>query len=364
MSLEQALAQIKKEFGENAVFWGSNKDRLKIEWIPTGVLDIDLATCPNSGTGGIPRGKLIEIFGPEGSGKTALALSIMGQAQKMGIKCAFFDAENSYNPAFAELFGVNTDDLIMSQESTGELVLDVIEALVGTGEVGLIVLDSVAALSAEAILTSSMQDQQMAIDARMWSKAMKKLKAALGKHNCSLILINQLREKVGQLYGNPEVTPGGRAIKFFADMRIEVKKRDVFTKGSGDTLITYGHQIRARVIKNKVGTAGKQGFVDLYYDTGFDLKKDIIEVGEKTNVIQKSGGWRTYVPLGVAEDDATRVIKANGIDKFMDAIYSLENPELMLQEIRERIINGRTEPLYYANQGVGANSEREPGVPA
>jgi recombination protein RecA len=354
--LDKAMKQIKKSYGEDALFSGADREKLEIKWISTGVLDIDLATQPNTGGGGIPIGRIIEIYGPEGSGKTTLVLSIIAQAQKDGHKCAFFDAENSYNPDFADLFGVKTEDLIMSQKSEGESVLDVIEALAKTGEVRLIAIDSVAALSAAAILTSSMEDQQMAVDARMWSKAMKKLKAVLNKNKCTLILINQLREKVGQLYGDPSITPGGRAIKFYSDQRIEVKKRDTFSEGSGDTLVVHGHRLRARIIKNKVGTVGRQGFVDLYYDKGFNLNKDILAAGEKTGVIQKAGGWRTYTPLGV-EEGSERELKENGMDNFVQAIYSLDNPDLMLKEIKERILLGREEPLYYAEDDAEINTE-------
>ncbi len=211
--LESVLKKINSKCGEDTLFTGDDEEKLKIDWISTGLLSLDLATQPHQGSGGIPVGRLIEIYGPQGSGKTSIALSTIAEAQKMGKKCCFLDNENAYNSEFAEMLGVDTEDLIFSRENEGERTLDAVEGLVWSGEIDLIVIDSVAGLATKEELTKDMDDKQMADGARMWSKAMRKLKAALSKNDCTLILINQLREKVGA-YGNPETTPGGKLHNF------------------------------------------------------------------------------------------------------------------------------------------------------
>ena len=352
--IKETLEQMQKQFGEDAIFSGSDKEKLDIEWISTGILDLDLATCPNEGSGGIPKGRIVEVFGPQGSGKTTIALSTMSEAQKDGINCAFFDNENAYNPHYAEMIGVDTEEIYFSKVSEGELTYDMIEALVRSGDFGLIVIDSLAGLAPLPEIQSDMEDQHMGLAGKMNSKAMRKLCGALGKNNCTLFIINQIREKVGQMFGNPEVTPGGRALKFFSDMRLDVRARDKFTEGSGDDKVTYGHRIRIRVVKNKVGTKGRAGFVDLYYDKGFDLQKDLVTAAEKTGVIEVAGGgWTTYIPLGVDPDDKDKVIKVQGTDNFVEKLKSKENSKLLFQEIRERILEGRKKPLYYQNDNDG-----------
>lgn len=347
--LQKILAQIQKKNGENALWLGNKNGQLDVTWIPSGLISFDLATRPHMGPGGIPRGRLIELFGPEGSGKTTIALSAIAEEQKLGGQCAFFDSENAFNPYFAEMLGVDVEALTFSQENEGEMSIDMVEALVRSNAYTLIVIDSVAALAPIDELQSDMSQQHMALAPRMWSKAMRKLKGALKKHNCTLILINQLREKVGVMYGNPETTPGGRAIKFFADMRIDVRKREEFSIGTGDDKDVIGHRLRARIVKNKVGKIYGKALLDLYYDTGFDKTQDIINAGEEKDVILKSGGWRTYIPLG-KEDDEQYHIKGNGVEQFINKLNKVENPELMLKEIKERILLGRTEPLYYKTE--------------
>ena len=359
--IQNVLSKLEKTFGEGTLFLGSERDRLQIKWIPTGILALDKATQPNEGSGGIPRGRIVEIYGPESSGKTSIALMAIAQEQKYQETqkdpklCAYFDNENSYNPYWAELLGVDVEKMVYSKESEGEMTFDMIEALVKTGKFSIVVIDSLAGLAPLPELQSDMSQQHMGLAGKMNSKAMRKLCATLSKNECTLIIINQLREKVGQMFGNPETTPGGRAVKFYASLRIEARKSEVYATGTGDDKNEYGHKMRLRITKNKVGTSGQTCTVDLIYNQGFDLVKDLISVGEQTGIIKKSGGWRSYIPLGVEEDDSEKVIKANGIENFMEEINNLENPDLMLQEIRERILLGRIEPLYYANEFVADN---------
>lgn len=341
-----------KEVNDNVggiLFTGSD-DRLNIDWISSGLLAFDKATQPHQGKGGIPVGRMVELFGPTGSGKTTLALSTIAQAQADGKKCAFLDNENAFNPDFARMLGVDIKNLIFSQDNEGERTLDAVEALVWSGELDLIVIDSIAGLATCEELKGNMDDKQMADRARMWSKATRKLCAALNKNDCTLLMVNQIREDVGG-YGNPETTPGGRAIKFHASMRIDVRQRDQFAEGRGDSRRVFGHKIRFRIKKNKVGKEWGVAFADLWYDTGFDLEKDLINTAEEAEVVDVSGGWRTYVPLGVdPEEDDDKVIKENGKDNFVEALSNLEDSELLYQEIRERILLDREEPLYYKDE--------------
>jgi recombination protein RecA len=346
--VKKVVDQINSEVCDGALFTGDDEEKLEIKWVPTGLISLDLAAQASEGSGGIPLGRVTEIYGPEKTGKTSIALSTIAQAQQMGLQCAFFDNENSYNPHYAEMHGINNKQVIFGQNETGETSIDAIEALVVSDAVDVIIVDSVAGFATKEELTKNMDDQQMADRARMWSKAMRKLKGKLNRHDCALILINQLRENVGQMFGNPEITPGGRALKHNADMRIDVRRRDSFSEGSGDDLRVFGHIIRARIVKNKVGVNWGVAFMDLYYDSGFDKVKDLIVSGQRTGVIKKSGGWRKYRPLGTDDDD--KVIKGNGVANFMEALNNMNNEELLFQEIRERILEDRTEPLYYKEE--------------
>lgn len=355
-NLEKAIAQMNKQFGDGALFMGTDRERLDIKWMTTGILALDKATQPSQGSGGIPRGRIIEIFGPESSGKTAIALSVIAEEQKFQATqenpkmCAFFDNENSFNPVWSEeVIGVDVENMMYSKESEGEMSFDMIEALAKTGQFSVIAIDSLAGLAPLPELQEDMAKQHMGLAGKMNSKAMRKLCATLAKNECTLIIINQLREKVGVMFGNPETTPGGRAVAFYSSIRLDVRKSDVYSTGTGDDRNNWGHRMRIRIHKNKVGVAGRTCNVDLIYNEGFDKKKDLIEVGENTGVINKSGGWREYIPLGIKEDNKDFVIKENGVDNFMNALYSAENSELLFQEIKERILKNRTKPLYCAD---------------
>jgi recombination protein RecA len=364
-SIEEITKQMDEAFGKGAIFTGKDKERLEIKWMPTGILALDKAIKPNKGSGGIPRGRIIEIYGPESSGKTSIALMTIAQEQKYQAKqenpkiCAFFDNENTFNPFWAEMLGVDTDSMAYSKESTGEMTYDMIEALIKTGKFSIIAIDSLAGLAPLPELQSDMSQQHMGLAARMNSKAMRKLCATLSNNECTLIIMNQLREKIGIMFGNPEITPGGKALGFYASLRIACRKSEIYSTGTGDEREEWGHKMRIRIAKNKVGTAGQTCTVDLIYGKGFDLNKDLLDMAESYGIIKKSGGWRTYIPLGIDEDDKEHIIKDNGIDKFISKLYNIENHELILQEIKERILEKRTEPLYYADllQGEKTNEE-------
>ncbi|MFW6029065.1 MAG: recombinase RecA [Halanaerobiales bacterium] len=330
---------INKTLGSNILITGNKYEKLKIEWISSGLANFDIATKPHVGAGGIPKGRLVEIYGPEGSGKTSLALSTIAEAQKQGIVCAFFDAEGSFDPFFAEdNFNVNTDSLIISRHPEGEKVLDAVEAMAVSGEVGLIVIDSVAALPSMRVLKESNEKDHVAPEARMWSQALRKLTSKLVKNNCTLILINQLRENPAQMYGNPEQTPGGRAIKFYASMRIEVKKRKSYQEGSGDTISEIGHLVRFKIVKNKVGGGKGTALVDFYNDKGFDKIIALIEAAESVGVIERGGAWYKYESL--SEDLPN--IQEQGKDALYACIKEMEQDkkEKLIEEIKSRLSGG------------------------
>lgn len=341
MPIPESVLKVQKsitdKYGPYALMVGDKEEQLKIDFISSGLLNVDLATKPHRGPGGIPRGKLVEVFGPEASGKTSLALSTIAEAQKMGLVCGLFDAENGFNSKFArDNFNVNIEDLIISQSQEGETVLDTIEALVMTGDVDLLVLDSVASLPSIKVLKEDNSQDHVATEARMWSQALKKLKAKLNRYNCTLILINQLREDPGKMFGNPETTPGGRAIKFYSDMRIEVKARKPFYEGSGDTREEIGHLLRIRIIKNKVGTKGGYALVDFYNESGFDKDKALMEAGLKTNAINRGGAWYSYEPIS----DELPEFREQGKDAFFKAISEYEDQELLMNDIQQKILGG------------------------
>ena len=328
--------KINKKYGDDTLITADQGEKLKINWHTTGLSNLDLATKPNTGTGGIPQGRLIEIYGPQKSGKTSLCLSVIAEAQKEDKVCAFFDAENGYNPFFAKnVMGVSNEDLIISRTQAGETALNTIEAMIVSGTIDLIVLDSVAALPSEAILKEDMQQQHVAREARMWSQALKKIKGLMAKYNTTFILINQLREDPGTRYGNPIDTPGGNAIKFYSDMRIEVKSRDVYRTGSGDDREDIGHKIRFRIIKNKAGTSGGSAIADFYYDKGFNQEKILIDTALESGIIDQSGSWFTYEPLNETLGD----FKEQGKDSLLDAMKEHDRYDEVLDDIRIRVNN-------------------------
>jgi recombination protein RecA len=315
-ALELAIAQIEKQFGKGSIMKLGENAKLNIEAIPTGALPLDIAT----GIGGVPKGRIIEIFGPESSGKTTVALHIVAEAQKKGGIAAFVDAEHALDPGYAKKLGVSIEDLIISQPDTGEQGLEIAEALVRSGAVDVIVIDSVAALVPKAEIDGEMGDSHVGLQARLMSQALRKLAGAINKSNTVAIFINQLREKVGVMFGSPETTTGGRALKFYASMRLDVRRIESLKKGDE----VYGNRTRVKVVKNKVAPPFKQAEFDIIYGKGISKEGCILDMAVEAGVVNKSGAWYSY--------ESTRI--GQGRENSKD--YLLSNPELM-DEIEKKV---------------------------
>ena len=308
-ALDAVLAQIEKAYGKGAIMkLGSNAGNTDIEVIPTGCLSLDLAL----GVGGLPRGRMVEIYGPESSGKTTVALHAVAQAQKLGGVAAFADAEHALDPVYAKKLGVNLDELYVSQPDTGEQALDIVDALVRSSAVDIVVVDSVAALTPKAEIEGDMGDSHVGLQARLMSQALRKLTAIVNKSKTCVVFINQLREKVGVMFGNPEVTPGGKALKFYASVRIDVRKTDILK----DTEGAAGNRTRAKVVKNKLAPPFRQAEFDIMYGEGVSQEGCLIDLGVQYDVIKKSGAWFSYNDQKVA----------NGREKMRQ--FLKDNPEL------------------------------------
>ncbi len=316
-ALEQVLSQIEKQYGKGAIMkLGSGASDINVEVIPTGCLALDLAL----GVGGVPRGRIIEIYGPESSGKTTVALHVIAETQKMGGIAAFIDAEHALDPSYASKLGVNLDDLYVSQPDTGEQALDITESLVRSSAVDLIVVDSVAALTPKAEIEGDMGDQHVGSQARLMSHALRKLTGVTSKSKTCIIFINQLREKVGVMFGNPEVTPGGKALKFYSSVRIDVRKADALKDADG----LVGNRTKAKIVKNKVAPPFKTAEFDIIYGKGISQEGCLLDLGVEFDIIQKSGAWFSY------NDDKF----AQGREKAKD--YIAENLEFK-KELEEKI---------------------------
>ena len=304
-ALELALSQIEKQFGKGSIMKLDGSVIADIDVIPTGSLALDIAL----GVGGIPRGRVIEVYGPESSGKTTLTLSIIKQIQHMGGVAAFIDAEHAFDSAYAKKVGVKLDDLLVSQPDTGEQALEITETLVRSSAVDLVVIDSVAALTPRAEIEGEMGDSHMGLHARLMSQALRKLTAAINKSNTCVIFINQIRMKIGIMFGNPETTTGGRALKFYASVRIDLRRIESIK--SGDEII--GNRVKAKIVKNKVAAPFREAEFEIYFNEGISATSDILDMGVKHEVIQKSGTWFTYETekLGQGKENACKFLKEN-----------------------------------------------------
>lgn len=304
-ALEKAMTAIEKQYGKGSVMRLGEQQHVNVDVIPTGSMALDLAL----GIGGIPRGRIIEIYGPESSGKTTLALHILAEAQKMGGIAAFVDAEHALDPVYAKNLGVNTDELIISQPDTGEQALEITESLVRSNALDVVVIDSVAALVPKAEIEGEMGDSHMGLQARLMSQGLRKLTGAINKSKTSVIFINQLREKIGVMFGNPETTTGGRALKFFTSVRLDIRRIDIIKKG--DEMI--GNRVRVKVVKNKVAPPFKQAEFDIMYGKGISKIGNLLDVATDLKIVDKAGAWYSYGDqrLGQGREKAKDFLEEN-----------------------------------------------------
>ena len=315
-ALDMALSQIEKQFGAGAVMKMGDKGSMSIETVPTGALALDMAL----GIGGIPRGRVIEIFGPEGSGKTTLATHVVAEAQRNGGICAYIDAEHAMDPTYARAIGVDVDELLISQPDTGEQALEIADMLIRSGALDVVVIDSVAALTPRAEIEGEMGDAHVGLQARLMSQALRKLTSNLNKSKTILIFINQLREKIGVMFGSPETTPGGRALKFYSSVRLDIRRIEAIKDG----LEVVGNRTRVKVVKNKCAPPFRQAEFDIMYGRGISREGSVVDLGVDLSIVMKSGAWYTYEgeQLGQGRENAKK--------------FLVDNPEVMV-EITDRV---------------------------
>ena len=357
-ALNAALAQIEKQYGKGAVMRLGQNTEMNVEAISTGSLSVDLAT----GIGGLPKGRIVEIYGPESSGKTTLALHCIAEAQKAGGEAAFIDAEHALDPVYAKGIGVDVDSLLVSQPDNGEDALSITEALARSGALDIIVVDSVAALVPRAEIEGEMGDSHVGLHARLMSQALRKLTAVIAKSNTLVIFINQLREKVGVIYGNPEVTTGGRALKFYSSMRIDVRKTEQL-KAPGNEFI--GARTRAKIVKNKVAPPFKEGEFDIMYGTGISREGEIVDLAVKFDIINKSGAWFSYgeTRLGQGRDNVKLLLAKE--KNLADEIDRKVRERFMQESKREQIkAKDEDKPAVAATEAPKASARRASSVRA
>jgi recombination protein RecA len=328
-ALDMALSQIEKQFGKGSVMKMGEKGSMQVETVSTGALALDLAL----GVGGLPRGRVVEIYGPESSGKSTLAMHVVAEAQRNGGICAYVDAEHAMDPVYAHNIGVDIDELLISQPDTGEQALEITDMLVRSGALDVIVIDSVAALTPRAEIEGEMGDTHVGLQARLMSQALRKLTANLNKSNTVCVFINQLREKIGVMFGSPETTPGGRALKFYSSVRLDIRRIESIKDG----VEVVGNRTRVKVVKNKVAPPFKQAEFDIMYGKGISREGSLLDIGVDLGIVKKSGAWYTYEgeQLGQGRENAKT--------------FLTENPEIMV-EVSERIL---------VASGIGADAETD-----
>jgi recombination protein RecA len=319
-ALEMAMSQIDKQFGKGSVMRMGERTNMDVEAISTGALSLDIAL----GIGGLPRGRIVEIYGPESSGKSTLAMHVAAEAQRNGGICAYIDAEHAMDPIYARAIGVNVDDLLISQPDTGEQALEIADMLIRSGAIDVLVVDSVAALTPRAEIEGEMGDSHMGLQARLMSQALRKLTGTLSKTNTICIFINQLREKIGVMFGSPETTPGGRALKFYSSVRLDIRRIESIKDG----VEVVGNRTRVKVVKNKCSSPFKQAEFDIMYGKGISREGSLIDIGVDFGIVKKSGAWYTYdgEQLGQGRENAK--------------VFLTENPELMVaisEQIRQQV---------------------------
>ena len=326
-ALESALAQIEKQYGKGSVMkLGDTNSHMNIETIPTGSISLDIAL----GLGGVPKGRIIEVYGPESSGKTTVALHMVAEVQKMGGIAGFIDAEHALDPVYAKNIGVNIDDLYISQPDNGEQALEITETMVRSGAVDIVIVDSVAALVPKAEIDGDMGDSHVGLQARLMSQALRKLTAVISKSNCIVIFINQLREKVGVMFGNPETTTGGRALKFYSSIRLDVRRIESL-KQAGEII---GNRVRIKVVKNKIAPPFKEAEFDIMFGQGISREGDVLDLAASEDIIIKSGAWYAYndVKIGQGRENAKQYLKENPavfeeVEKKVRAKFGLNGAE-------------------------------------
>lgn len=350
-ALQTAISQIEKQFGEGTIMFMGENRKMDVEHTSTGSLMLDLAL----GIGGLPKGRIVEVYGTESSGKTTLCLHAVAEAQKAGGMAAFIDVEHALDPVYARNLGVNVDDLLVSQPDTGEQALEIIETLIRSGAIDIVILDSVAAMATQAEIDGDMGDSHVGVQARLMSQAMRKLTAAVSKTNCVCIFINQIREKIGVMYGNPETTPGGRALKFYASVRIEVRKGEPLKNGAE----IIGSRTKCKVVKNKVAPPFKVAEFDMIFGEGISKLGEIIDCAVEFDIIKKSGSWFSYddMKIGQGKDKVKEYLKENKevcdeIEGKVREVFA-KNSELIPVE------NGEEEENNGAENGSSGGSSTE-----
>jgi recombination protein RecA len=338
-ALDMALAQIDKQFGKGSIMRMGEKTTMAVEAVPTGALALDLAL----GVGGLPRGRVVEIYGPESSGKSTLAMHVVAEAQRNGGICAYIDAEHAMDPVYARAIGVDVDELLISQPDTGEQALEITDMLIRSGALDVVVIDSVAALTPRAEIEGEMGDTHVGRQARLMSQALRKLTANLNRSKTIAIFINQLREKIGVMFGSPETTPGGRALKFYSSVRLDIRRIESIKDG----VEVVGSRTRVKVVKNKVSPPFRQAEFDIMYGTGISREGSLLDIGVDLGIVKKSGAWYTYEgeQLGQGRENAK--------------VFLTENPEVMV-EISERIRQQAGIGTTPASEGGFTASDDEP----